>query len=264
MLPYRAYVSLLKTTTGQRVHRARLRRQNGWPRKKLAEDFVREYAAGRSFADIGGMYNIHGAISFLAEESGATDVTLVDVLKPPAFDDKHRERSSKVRFVHGSADDPEVLAEVGPHDVVWCWGVLYHHPNPYQLLAALRTICTGTLLLETLTIPDNPAVPNTAVYYPYSGERGHQLWTTHKGASRQYGITEEIVPHLEYVNNFWGLSPSCVRSLLNTAGFTVESWGSRPWRQLPGTYVTFRHLFIAKPTHDPVVAPFGPPATVPH
>ena len=45
--------------------------------RRPREELVRRFAAGRSFADIGCMWGVDGAISFLAEENGATAVTMM-------------------------------------------------------------------------------------------------------------------------------------------------------------------------------------------
>ncbi|MDQ9579608.1 hypothetical protein, partial [Serratia marcescens] len=44
------------------------------------EAIVREHAAGRSFVDVGCMWNVHGRIAFVAEEAGATAVTGADLM----------------------------------------------------------------------------------------------------------------------------------------------------------------------------------------
>ena len=88
-------------------------------------------ATGRSFVDVGALWNVHGKIAFLAESSGASSVTAVDLSS--ATDEylaEHERRDSKVRFVQGDLHDEDVLAEIGLHDVVWCTGVLYHCPDP--------------------------------------------------------------------------------------------------------------------------------------
>ena len=77
-------------------------------------------ATGRSFVDVGALWNVHGKIAFLAESSGASSVTAVDLSS--ATDEylaEHERRHSKVRFVQGDLHDEEVLAEIGPHDVVF-------------------------------------------------------------------------------------------------------------------------------------------------
>jgi SAM-dependent methyltransferase len=184
---------------------------------------IKEHAPGRSFADIGCMWGVNGQYAFLAEEAGATMVKAVDVFGPtPEFQEAHQQRHSGVEFVLGDIAAPETLSRVGQVDVVFCAGVLYHHPSPFDLLVALRRICRHTLILRTSTIPEVPGLPNAAVFFPMLGAEARQLWNLKRlGLLTQAGITEPFKPEDGYGNWFWGLTPSCLESLLSCAGFRV-------------------------------------------
>ena len=67
--------------------RARARRKLRPPPSKdewrvRTEQHLRRHAPGRSFADIGAMWQMHGRMPFVAEEAGATAVTAVDAMDP--------------------------------------------------------------------------------------------------------------------------------------------------------------------------------------
>ena len=152
---------------------ARARRRVGKPSiEAWAESkrrWIAEHAPGRSFADIGGLF-IDGATSFEAEEAGASSVTLFDVGDreyAPGYLDEHARRDSKVRYVQGDLHDLAFAEQVGPHDVVWCTGVLYHTPNPVHQLMQLREITRELLFLGTHTIPEVPGVEQACLYYPH-------------------------------------------------------------------------------------------------
>jgi hypothetical protein len=185
---------------------------------------IRTHASGRSFADIGCMWGVNGDFAFLAEESGATRVKAVDVFGPtPEFEQKRIARSSRVEFILGDVTRTETLEAIGPVDVVFCAGVLYHHPSPFDLLVALRRICRETLILRTSTIPEVRGLPNAAVYFPMLDAAGRDLWNLKRlGVLHQAGISNEFQPSDGYGNWFWGLTPSCLESLLATAGFRVD------------------------------------------
>ena len=68
--------------------------------------------------------------------------------------------------MHGDLHDPATVAEVGPHEVVWCSGVLYHAPNPVLTLQRLRELTTELLILQTMTLPELPGVKQGLVFYP--------------------------------------------------------------------------------------------------
>src|SRR4051795_8279495 len=144
--------------------RAQRRRSQPAPDR---EDVVRRHAAGKSFADVGCMWKVNGRIAFVAEEAGATAVTGIDVLPAtPEFEAEHARRHSKVRFVHGDLNDAATVAAAGPHEVVWCSGVLYHAPDPIQTLTRLRELTTELLILQTMVIPELPGARQGLVFYP--------------------------------------------------------------------------------------------------
>ena len=187
-------------------------------------EYIRNHAPGKSFADIGCMWGVNGEYAFTAEAAGATRVVAVDVFGPtPEFDEKHREKQSSVEFVLGDITRADTLTRVGQVDVVFCAGVLYHHPSPFDLLVALRRICRETLILRTSTIPEVRGLPNAAVYFPMLDAKGRELWNLKSlGLLHQAGISNEFQPQEGYGNWFWGLTPSCLESLLKTAGFRVD------------------------------------------
>jgi methyltransferase family protein len=187
-------------------------------------EYIRDHAPGRSFVDVGCMWGVNGEYAFLAEEAGATQVKAVDVFGPtPEFEQKRIERQSRVEFVLGDVTRIETINAIGEADVVFCAGVLYHHPSPFDLLVALRRICRQTLILRTSTIPEVRGLPNAAVYFPMLDARGRELWNLKSlGLLHQAGISNEFQSADGYGNWFWGLTPSCLESLLRTAGFRVD------------------------------------------
>lgn len=186
-------------------------------------EYIRQHAPGKSFADIGCMWGVNGDFAFIAEEAGASTIKGVDVFGPtPEFEEKVRAKSSRVQFILGDITRPKTIKKVGVVDVVLCAGVLYHHPSPFDLLVALRRICKETLILRTATIPENKEIPNSAVFFPYLSGADRSLWNLSKlGVGKQDSITDGFNPEAGYGNWFWGLSPSCVTSMLELAGFDV-------------------------------------------
>jgi len=178
---------------------------------------VARFAPGRSFADVGCMWGVDGAIAFLAEECGAARVTGVDVMAPTeAFEREHARRGSAVRFVRGDLHAPETVAEVGVHDVVWCSGVLYHAPSPLLTLERLRQLCGEWLLLGTETVREWPWSPGRAAFHP-----ARRRLARRRGAAR-VGLDTPFDPAAGYANWWWGLSPSAVRAMVQASGFAVQ------------------------------------------
>jgi hypothetical protein len=137
-----------------------------------------------------------------------------------------------VQFVLGDCTDPAVIDRIGPHQVVFCAGVLYHHPSPFDLLVALRRICTETLILRTSTIPEIDGLPNAAIYFPMLTDEARRTWNLRSlGVLHQAAISAPFNAADGYGNWFWGLTPSCLVSLLHTAGFAVERREHEPFAQ---------------------------------
>jgi SAM-dependent methyltransferase len=225
MVAYKLKVGIFKRRRLNALWR-RYRARRGWNIGDYARmpDYVRRYAPGKTFADIGCMWGVNGEYSFVAAEAGATSVKAVDVFGPtPEFEAKRRERAPNVEFILGDATRSDTIARIGQVDVVFCAGVLYHHPSPFDLLAALRRLCRETLILRTATIPEVEGLPQAAVYFPMLPENARRFWDLSSlGAGPQIGINDAFDPREGYGNWFWGMTPSCVAALLATAGFQVE------------------------------------------
>jgi len=179
------------------------------------------------------MWGVNGAYAFIAEEAGATAVKGIDTFGPtPEFENERKQRQSKVEFILGDITEDETLEKTGIVDTVLCAGVLYHHPNPYEMLLALRRICRRTLILRTFAIPENSTLRNSAVFFPYLSEEQRNLWNLERqGLPMQLGISNAFKPEDGYGNYFWGMTPSCLRSLLRLAGFVVRHQATEPFAQ---------------------------------
>jgi Methyltransferase domain len=210
---------------------ARLRRRAQRRRDPLPprEDLIRRHAPGRSFLDVGCMWSVDGAIAFLAEESGATAVTGIDLMPPTrAYQAEHARRDSKMRFVPGDVHDPAVVEQAGVHDVVWCSGVLYHVPHPLLTLERLRSLTRETLILATEAIPEVPGAPGAALFYPALDAAARKRFAA-RGVGGRTGLDTPFDPAAAYANWFWGLTPSALRGLLDVAGFDVVDAVEEPF-----------------------------------
>ena len=172
------------------------------------EELIARHVRGRSFVDVGCMWSVDGALCFAAEDAGASAVTGVDVMGPSErFSAELVRRGSRVHFVQGDLHDRATVAAVGPHDVVWCSGVLYHAPHPLLTLERLRELTTATLLLATETIAETPGRRNTCIIAPARDEHPNAEPADRPGAG--YGPW------------YWGITPSALRTMLVLAGFRI-------------------------------------------
>lgn len=219
------------------------RRRAGLP--VTSSDYIRTYAPGKSFIDVGGMYGIDGGHAFEAVDAGATKVAVLDLYTTPEFDRRASLADGKVEFIYGDASLLTTAEAVGSFDVVWCFGVFYHHPSPFDILLVLRQMCRQVLVLETQAVPEMPGLANMALWIPHLDKRQRKLWAGPPSPQVRFGITTDFDPARGYANNFWAPSPSCLTSMLAAAGFRVESiyrW-SNP----------FRHIVVGAPVGDAVI-----------
>lgn len=214
-----------------------------WEASRL--QWVREHAPGKSFADIGGVFKLVGDIAFLAEESGATSVTLFDLGDPDlpceghlewgSFAGKREARGSNVRYVQGDLEEQVSPERIGVHDVVFFSGVLYHSPNPVLQLMQLRQITGELAYISTLTIPEIPGFPQACIYYPYLDDEERRPYAAgYSWAGDLLGIGTPVDerPMYGYGNCFWGITPSALRAMLRTARFEVveeRALSTAPW-----------------------------------
>ncbi len=185
---------------------------------------IQQLAPGKSFLDVGGMYRVAGEMSFLAEEYGATRVTLFDITDPSdEFAQKHSARSSNVEFIQADLHDPSAVADLGQFDIVWCTGVIYHTPHPMQQLLYLRRLAKETLVLGTHVIPELPGFDQACILYPGISEEQQATYARFHGVGQFPGMTSPFdTTWGAYANMWWGISVSALRSMLHYTGFDVS------------------------------------------
>lgn len=202
---------------------ARMRQRRAWRAAAPRQELIQRYSPGRSFADIGAMWSVNGEIAFLAEACGAQPVTAVDLMAPtPEYERQHRERDSQVRFVRSDIHEAAAVEEIGPHQVVWCSGLLYHSPNPLLTLGRLRAIATELLILATETIPELPGVAQSCVFLPGLSAGDRMVHARARPGGGALGIDVPFDRDQSYGAWWWGISRSALRGMLSASGFAVR------------------------------------------
>ncbi len=214
----------------QRVRR-KLKKVFGARPEISNSDLVKKYSKGKSFADIGALWGVDGLNSFVAEESGARRIVALDIYPASEkFIEEKKRRNSKVEFVQGDVNLTDTTNKVGVCDVVLCSGVLYHTPDPIHLLTRLRAITGEILILNTASIPEVHGLRNAAIFYPFLPENQRKIWN--RGIGSQKAITGPYEPQEGYGNWFWGMTPSCLESMLQCAGFEVIEKHITAWNSI--------------------------------
>lgn len=219
----------------------------------IREQWIAAAAAGRSFAEVGGLWGTVNEQVTVAALAGASSTTMIDV----APDDgegslwelfRERARSLDVEgttCIQASIDDPELPARVGSFDTVSCSGVLYHCPSPLHTLRQLRAITRRTLILGTASMPETvtgaagtvSTASGSALLVPamtHSQLAVMGEWLNEVGGVQALGVNVPVQSKWaldDYSAWWWFFTRDYVAALLEVAGFAVESiasyWGGR-------------------------------------
>lgn len=194
----------------------------GWAPNNGSMYRVPEDMDGKRVLDIGSW---DGFWSFLALDRGASYVLAIDDFSDTVGSMTNADRSQAwhtfdlCRDAFGHKYDKCQRVEMSVYDIkewefekfdhVFCFGVLYHLRHPLLALEKLRSVCNGTIHIET-AILDNCCSH-------YTGE----VYTGNECCA-------EFYPHAEYGRNASNWTVGTLKywaALVESAGFTdVKSW----------------------------------------
>ncbi len=190
------------------------------------EYYLKSNVKNKRVIDIGAMWLVNGRFSFFAEECGAKEVIALDIMSPTSiYLQELDRRRSKVQFIQGDIMD-ENVASLGKFDVVFCCGVIYHLPDPCLGIHRIKSLTKENALIGSAIIKEG-IFRNRAVYYPYLDTLSRKWWNF-GSKDRKIALNAPYSPLHSYANWFWGMSPSCIASLLYTNGFDIKNIHYRP------------------------------------
>jgi SAM-dependent methyltransferase len=215
----------------------------------ICEQWVTAAAAGKSFAEVGGLWGTTNEQVTVAARAGATATTMIDVASTDGGEHDlwtlFREHAASLDVtdtacIHGNIDDLETVRRVGSFDVVCCSGVLYHCPEPLHTLRQLRAITRETLILGTASIPETVVSPagtvsvesGAALFVPALTESQRAVlgqWLREIGAVQARGVNHPVQTEWDvsdYNAWWWFFTRDYVAALLRVAGFAVETLAS--------------------------------------
>ena len=210
--------------------------------------FIHEVARGRSFVDVGGLWGTVGERVSVAHAAGARELALIDVTRPEGelwarFDE--RRRALGVPAVRTVSGDLMQLVPADPtlrFEVVHCSGILYHVPDPFRLLTALRTLTTGHLILSS-SITETDIVneagelhlpEGSSLFLPALSRQERAVLAAHwrpAVADNALGLTRDVATwRLNDFGPWWWLpTTSALTRMCEIAGFDVlevdHFWG---------------------------------------
>lgn len=114
--------------------------------KRLRERVIGKLVAGKTFAEIGGLWGTTNETVSIAMRSGAREATMIDITEPEntqwtRFHERCRELGvTGYRSVVGDICNDHLADDVGRFDITHCAGVVYHVPNPVDAIRNLIAI----------------------------------------------------------------------------------------------------------------------------
>ncbi len=135
----------------------------------VRDRFIAQIVRGRTFVDVGGLYEIVKERVSVAHAHGAAEVALMDIDQSSDKWDAMRKRLAalgvaKCRFICG--DVQQMHNE--RFDVVYSSGILYHVASPLHYLEALRRMAREHVIIASTVLPERIAGPTDIVHPPGS------------------------------------------------------------------------------------------------
>lgn len=163
-----------------------------------------ENMSGMTVLDIGAW---DGFYSFACEKKNAERIVAADkfvwerkwemgggvyATGDAGFELARRELGSKVEKLIASVEDLQSM-NIGKFDVVLMLGVIYHAKNPMQYLEIAKSLCSGTVYIET-----------------------HVDMLDFKQPAARYYVGDELNKD---ATNYWGCNPPAVRGMMQDLGY---------------------------------------------
>jgi 2-polyprenyl-3-methyl-5-hydroxy-6-metoxy-1,4-benzoquinol methylase len=219
----------------------------------MKNDWIREKVKGKTFADVGGLWGTVNERVSVAEKSGASHATMIDIAKEKTdLWEKFSKRCNELNVNNYTCISADItnendLATLEKYDVVHCSGILYHLQDPMILLNNLHTITNEYLMLGSTTIPESIASINNGAYFiPALNEEQKTFFKNYFREQKIDAIGINWEQDFQWYNNrkpcfppwWWLFTKSYVERLLMFCGFEiVESYESWPNKA---------HMFLCK------------------
>lgn len=133
------------------------KRNTGVPKHRWIGDNV----AGKTFADIGGLWGTLNETVSIAHKGGASKCTMVDIRTDDnkwwgLFHERCNELGvSGYDSVVDDICDADVSARLGTFDMVHCSGILYHVSDPLAMIRNLVSITNEYLIIGSMLVPEH-------------------------------------------------------------------------------------------------------------
>lgn len=206
------------------------------------DEYIRRTVRGRSFADIGGLWGTVNEKVSVAHAAGAAELTMIDITVEGGELWKLFEQRMRTAGISGYRCVSTDICAVQDQrfDVVHCSGVLYHHPNPQTLLAALRRATGEHLVLSsavTRSVIENrhgryEIPPSGVILVPALNDAERAILGAYwkEVGAEAHGITAPARFHPSDFGPWWWLpTATAMGAMARAAGFDIVDhapiWG---------------------------------------
>jgi 2-polyprenyl-3-methyl-5-hydroxy-6-metoxy-1,4-benzoquinol methylase len=200
-----------------------------------ADSWIKSNVQGKSFLDIGPVWETINEKLSVAYHAGASRVTALDLFPQDheywaALHVRLKNLNVEYDFTSGN-----IIDYSGPSfDCVYCSGVIYHCPNPILFLKKLRSLTKETLILKSTIVPDR--IENACgtiklpsgglIYIPALEKKDKKViveyWKEFLGNRPSGGLLDQVAFTADNHWNWWWLfTPNTLQSMCVTAGFTI-------------------------------------------
>lgn len=216
--------------------------------------FIRQYADGRSFVDIGGIERDEKVS--VAYRAGAKSLVMCDIAPFSKAEWQDFRQAMEAIGAEVECLSADLFTLERAWDVVHSGGVLYHQPNPFTYLAKLRSI---TLEFCVLTSTVAPSVIKSSVgtlrlpqggvlLVPALNEDEQAVLKEFMGSA---GFDPILSPEeyllSNYSANWWFPTSAALRRMCECAGFKVASQEDFP----PDVYPASTLLLVPDARRQP-------------
>lgn len=202
--------------------------------REILPQILKSQPLDSSYVDIGALWNTHGETISIAYNAGLRDLSVID-LNFPYWIKKFYERLQSLGIPHDSIPviTQDFLSYIGrSFDITYCSGVIYHIPNPKDLIRQLYKHTNKKVILTSITVPssiiNNQDCINLAVTANEDLSVQQARLHLHQGLSNNVtflGIDtkEDFSDKSKYELWWWILTPEILIKWITELGFIVES-----------------------------------------
>ncbi len=206
--------------------------------KKFIEKEISRWVSGKSFLDIGPLWETVNEKVSVAYHAGAKTLTAIDQfpVDDPLWAAFHKRMNDCGVGGYTSFSCNVLDYDDKSFDVVNCGGVIYHAADPINLLKKIRTMTNERLILTSTVTPDvisnefgDFSLPDgSVVFVPALSAKNKQIlskhWSMFLRGRTDGGLIHDCTWDVENYHHWWWLfTPAVLQAMCVSCGFVVET-----------------------------------------